>query len=269
MKKILSVIILLSAFLSTNAFSQAYPLPKFTVHITGGYGVPTGDFKMDIPPSTPLVEANRPDADNFPYYTKQLVVFGADGKLSLGARGNARVTFGIDYNMFSNNADGVFRIDAANTLAVTTFKPKVNVLSVQLGGEYAFQPTQKVNPFVGAALAANFFSGSFEFGREVRVKGVQRTGPMDMKSETRIGIVLNAGLDFRLSPQIGAVIGIKYHLINPIGKGADDETEIGANEIDLGDKEHVIDDGTTQAARSLSSFNGYAGISFFFGMLHK
>ena len=71
-----------------------------------------------------------------------------------------------------------------------------------------------------------------------------------------------------LSKSIGAIVGVKYHLINPLGKGADDPSEIGPNEIDLGDQEHT-EDGKTFAARSISSINGYAGVSFYFGAPKK
>ncbi|HMQ79269.1 MAG TPA: OmpW family outer membrane protein [Ignavibacteria bacterium] len=255
--------VLLCAFLLLSA-SAIYTQPKLTLHLTGGYGVPLGDFKTDLPPTSPVTEDNRADADYFPYFTKQLLNFGVDGKLAFGKQGNARVTMGLTYNMFSNNADAIFRINPNNDLAVTTFKPKVNVLSISLGGEWAFAPKKKVNPFLGAGVAANFFSGEFEFGREVRIKGAQRTGPMDMKSETRIGIIFDGGIDFHLSPQVGAIIGVKYHMINPLGKGADDPSEVGANEIDLGDQEHT-EDGKTFPNRTISSINGYVGVSFYFG----
>lgn len=255
--------VLLCAFLLFSA-SAVYTQPKLTLHLTGGYGVPLGDFKTDLPPTSPVTEDNRADADYFPYFTKQLLNFGIDGKLAFGKQGNARVTMGLTYNMFSNNADAIFRINPNNDLAVTTFKPKVNVLSISLGGEWAFAPKKKVNPFLGAGVAANFFSGEFEFGREVRIKGAQRTGPMDMKSETRIGIIFDGGIDFHLSPQVGAIIGVKYHMINPLGKGADDPSEVGANEIDLGDQEHT-EDGKTFPNRTISSINGYVGVSFYFG----
>ena len=263
MKKLLSVFILLASLISANAYSQAYPLPKVTLQISGGYGTPLGDFKTDIPATT------RADDEYFAYYTKQLVNFGATGKLSLGARGNARITFGITDNIFTNNTNAVFTADADGTLVTTNFKPKVNVLSVALGGEYAFSPTQKVNPYIGAQLAANFFSGDFTFGQTVFVKDALRTAPMDMKSETRIGLIFDGGMDFRLSPQVGANIGLKYHLINLIGAGADNEAEVGPNEIDLGDKAHVDGEGNSIPARSVSSISGYAGVTFFFGLLHK
>lgn len=261
MRKLSVLLFALLLVVSASTFAQ----PKVTLHLTGGYGVPLGDFKTDVPPTSPLTEDNRADADYFPYYTKQLINFGVDGKLAFGKQGNARVTFGLTYNMFSNSTDAVFRINPANELAVTTFKPKVNVISIALGGEWAFSPKKKVNPFIGVGVAANFFGGKFEFGREVRVKGEQRTGPMDMKSETRIGIIFDGGIDFHLAPQIGIIAGVKYHMINPLGKGADDPSEVGANEIDLGDQEHT-EDGKTFANRNISSINGYLGVSFYFGM---
>ncbi len=252
--KILITVLLTGIMFTTNIFAQ----PKFTIHLTGGYGVPLSDFKTDVPTT------ERADADWFPYYTKQLINFGADGKLAFGKKGNARVVFGLTYNMFSNSTDAILRIDTNGTTASVEFKPKVNVLSIYLGGEWAFMPKGKVNPFIGAGLAANFFSGKFEFGRDVFVKGAMRTEPMDMKSETRIGIIFDGGVDFMLSKNVGAIVGVKYHLINPLGKGADDPSEIGPNEIDLGDQEHT-EDNTTFAARSISSINGYVGVSFYFG----
>ncbi len=261
MRKLSVLLIALLLAVSASTFAQ----PKLTLHLTGGYGVPLGDFKTEVPATSPLTEDNRADADWFPYNTKQLINFGADGKLAFGKQGNARVTFGLTYNMFSNSTDAVFRIDTNNTLGVITFKPKVNVLSIALGGEWAFSPKKKVNPFIGVGVAANFFSGKFEFSQPVKVKGVMRTEPMDMKSETRIGIIFDAGIDFHLSPMVGIIAGLKYHMINPLGKGADDPSEVGANEIDLGDQEHT-EDGKTFATRNISSINGYLGVSFYFGM---
>lgn len=262
MKRLSFLLIITAIIFSINSIS--YSQPKLSLHLTGGYGVPLGDFKTTVPGISPISETNRADADYFPYYTKQLINFGIDGKLAIGKKGNFRVVLGATYNMFSNNTNAIFRANSNNDLIVTTFKPKVNIISISLGGEWAFMPKGKVNPFIGVGVAGNFFGGKFEFGQEVRIKGVQRTGPMDMKSETRIGIIFDGGVDIMLNKNIGAIVGIKYHMINPLGKGADDPTEVGPNEIDLGDMAHT-EDGNTFANRTISSFNGYVGVSFYFG----
>jgi outer membrane protein W len=262
MKRLNYLLIIIAVIFSINSIS--YSQPKISLHLTGGYGVPLGDFKVDVPTSTTV----RLDADDFPYYTKQLINFGADGKLAIGKKGNFRVVLGFGYNMFSNNTNGTFRVDTTTegtfVLGQTTFKPKVNVISINLGGEWGFMPKGKVNPFIGASIAGNFFGGKFEFGKSVFTKGAWRT-ELKMKSETRIGFIFDAGVDIMLSKQVGMIAGIKYHMINPLGKGADNEAEVAADEVDLGDKEHVRDDGTTSPNKSLSSFNGYLGVSFYFG----
>jgi hypothetical protein len=81
--------------------------------------------------------------------------------------------------------------------------------------------------------------------------------------------MFDAGVDFHVAPTIGIIAGVKYHMINPLGKGADDESEVAADEVDLGDKEHTRDDGTLSPNKNLGSFNGYIGVSFYFGMPKK
>ncbi|MCC6866486.1 MAG: hypothetical protein IT280_10050 [Ignavibacteria bacterium] len=252
--------ILFFIFILTTAVS-VFAQPKVTLNLIGGYGVPLGDFKVDVPTTGKI------DSDDLPYYTKQLITFGADGKLAIGKKGNFRVVLGLNYNMFSNNsATGTFKLDTINggVLGESGFKSKVNILSINLGGEWAFSPNKKINPFVGVRFAANFFSGKFEFDKQIYSRDAFRSG-FDMKSETRIGFIFDAGIDFKLSKQVGAIVGVNYHMINPLGKGADDESEVGRDEIDLGDKEHVRDNGTTSPNKSLSSINGYVGVSFYFG----
>ncbi|MEO8211086.1 MAG: hypothetical protein ABI840_11055, partial [bacterium] len=83
MRKLSVLLLTIFMSISVSVFAQ----PKLTLHLTGGYGTPLGDFKTDVPATTPLAESNRADADYFPYYTKQLVNFGADGKLAFGKKG--------------------------------------------------------------------------------------------------------------------------------------------------------------------------------------
>ena len=259
MKKMFSLLFIIAAIFSLN--TQTIAQPKVTLNLIGGYGVPLGDFKVDVPTTT------RADADEFPYYTKQFWNFGATGKLAFGQQGNWRVVFGLTDNMYSNSTNAMFYSDSNKTTLVnTSFEPKVNIFSIVLGGEYAFLPKGQANPFIGISMPINFFSGDFTFGQSVFVKGEQRTGPIDMKSETRVGLTFDGGAVFAVSKQVGIIAGLNYNIINLIGKGADDEEEIGPNEIDLGDAEHVLDDGVTNSpSKTLTSFGGYLGVSFFFG----
>src|SRR5258706_9161138 len=118
MKRLSSIFILLAVIFSISTI--AYSQPKLTINVTGGYGVPLGDFKTAVPdPGTPPVtDLNKADADFFPYYTKQLINFGLDGKLALGKKGNFRVVLGASYNMFSNSVDARFKADSTDVNGV-------------------------------------------------------------------------------------------------------------------------------------------------------
>lgn len=258
MKKIFTLLFITAVIFSFN--TKSFAQPKLTFSLTGGYGAPLGDFTQDIPTT------ERADADNFPYYTNKMWNIYGQGKLATGKSGNFRAVFGIGYNMFSNSTNAIFKADSTGTLVTTSFEPNVNVLTIALGGEWAFLPKGQVNPFVGLDMAINFFGGDFTFGQPVYVKGAERTSPMDMKSETRVGLIFDGGVDFMVSKQVGITTGLNFNILNLIGKGADDEAEIGPNEIDLGDSEHTLDDGVTVSpSKTLTSINGYLGVSFYFG----
>jgi hypothetical protein len=81
MKKFNAILLLVGILFSLHSITT-YAQPKVTLHITGGYGVPLGEFKLEVPTD------RRADADTFPYFTKQLINFGADGKLAIGKKGN-------------------------------------------------------------------------------------------------------------------------------------------------------------------------------------
>jgi len=229
--------ILFSLLILCLLAGSIYSQPKFTINLTGGYSAPLGDFKQPLD-TVP---------EGFPYMMKSGINFGIDGKLAIGKKGNIRVVFGANYNMFKNSG----------TTVVGQFNPKINIFVISLGGEYAFSPSKsKINPFIGLDFTANFFSGSFD------LPGDPHT---NMKSETRIGIQPGAGIDFALSKNVGAVLGLKYHIVNLIGAGADNESQIAANEIDLGDKPHTLADGTTSKAKTVSYIQVYAGVSLYIG----
>ena len=226
-----------------------YSQPKLTINVVGGYSAPLQDFKLyDF--TGDIMKDTVPE--NFPYKMKTGFSFGVDGKLAIGKKGNFRVVFGAMYNMFSNS--GTINDSAAGTY---TLKLKMHVLTISLGGEWAFMPSKhKINPFVGLDITGNFFGGTIT---------PQTNGVDTYKSETRIGIQPGAGIDFVLSKQVGAVLGVKYHLMNLIGAGADDPSQVAPNEVDLGDKPHTLADGTTSTSKHLSYFQVYAGVSFYFG----
>ena len=113
-------------------------------------------------------------------------------------------------------------------------------------------------------------------GGKIEASG-DTTFNLQRKSESRFGVIANAGVDIKLNKSMGAVIGVKYALTNLIGKKTDitttstntltDDEETGSSslrEVGLNDEES-----TNNRAKSLVYIQFYAGISFYFGQVLK
>lgn len=141
----------------------------------------------------------------------------------------------------------------------------MNMLTTSLGIEYAFQPKEKYNFFIGTDLTANFFSGSFNY--EPPLTGIP---DISLEPATRFGLQFNLGTEAALNENIGIVVGMKYHLANLIGKDSDTSTfsVLLPNERPLNDGEYTYA-GNTVSAKNISYVQFYAGIIFFLNQQRK
>lgn len=253
----LIIITTLVLMFSVSLFSQT----KYNIVIFGGYTMPVADLKGDFPDTmgTTLLNFNKSST----LLTKSGFNIGAIGKYCVDTLGKAKLTAGINYNSLSGSKD------YPRTTATLTYKNKVTIFTISAGAEYNFFPKKKFNLFAGLDLAANFFSGKIEASGDSSFT-IQR------KSESRFGVIVNAGVDIKLNKSIGAVVGVKYALTNLIGKKTEITTTItpftddeqggnsSLNEIGLNDA-----DNSSNRSKSLNYIQFYAGISFYFGGLLK
>lgn len=263
MRSILQIIIsALVLVFSVSLFSQT----KYNIIIFSGYTMPVADLKGDFPDKmgTTLLNFNKSST----LLTKNGFNISAIGKYCVDTLGKAKLTAGFNYNSLSGSKD-YQRTSATLTYATLTYKNKVNIFTISLGAEYSFFPKKKFNLFAGLDLAANFFSGKIEASGDT-------TFTIQRKSESRFGVIVNAGVDIKLNKSLGAVVGLKYALTNLIGKKTDiitttstitDDEQGGTsslNEIGLNDA-----DSSSNKSKSLYYLQIYAGLSFYFGELIK
>lgn len=241
MKKLVALFIVVAAFLSINN-STLLSQPQLKVHLTGGYNVPLPDLKGEFGDSADAVNT---------LLMKNGFNAGADLKYYLGKKRNVGLTLSVGYNSFSNSLDST----------TYTAKSKLNSITVGLGAEYNFMPKGKTQPFLGLELTGNFYSGNTTFtptsGTEIK---------SDLKSASRFGIAVGGGLDFAFSKSVGAVIGVKYHMSNLLGK--DSATSTTTGEYTLIDKEFSVGS-VTVPSKSISFIQLYAGVSFFLNQPKK
>lgn len=254
MKKVLLLVALY--FLTQTLISQT----KWQINFYGNYSLPTADLEGTFPDT--LGTAGKLDFSTAKtLLTKTGFGFGSQVKYCVDTTGNARLTAGLSYNMFSGSKE--YPIVNKPT---RTYKSKVNLFTISAGAEYSLNPEKKISPFFGIDLAANFFGGSIES------KG-DTTFTIDRSKETRIGIIANTGVNVMVSKNIGLMLGVKYSLTNLIGKSTEivtrttntttDEEETGSVvffELPLNDAESG-----SNKSKTFSFFQFYAGVSINFG----
>ena len=234
----IQTVILLLLFRACAGYSQ----PRFTMQFTGGYSLPLPDLKGEFGPTRATFTENNPDTAT--YYITNGLNFGVYGKKAFGKGGNFRVVGSLIFNYFYQNKE------YKDSNSFITNKLKLNILAVTLGGEWSFiSKNSKINPFAGADIMFNFFSGSFH-----SEEGTTTTD-LTLQSATRFGIQMGGGVDFRFSYNIGSVIGFKYSIANLIGKS--EGTDVGTT--------YALSDVRFGKNRTISYLQLYAGVSFYFG----
>lgn len=228
-------------------FLQPYSLKaQFTIQLIGGYNLPLPDFNGKFPD-----DANK---NPYPYFQKYGFSFGVNGKWHITKERNIGITLSASYTMFSS---GELNLEVAEV--TQTFK--FNLLQVGVGGEYTFFPKNKINPFIGAELTLNYFTGKTESS-----SAPARRSDSKLTPATRFGFNAGIGLDYTITRQIGIVIGSKYHIANLIGK--DNNYSSTTNEYTLLDGEFNYETNTWKS-RTISYLQFYAGVSFYLGKLFK
>lgn len=256
--KLFITALFLSALFNFQVVSQT----KWNLTFTGGYSLPVADLKGSFPDTlgtTSLLNFEKSGT----LLTSGGFNIGAIAKYCVDSTGKARFTGGFNYNSFSGS------MDYKRTSATLTYKNKVNIFTISAGAEYGLFPKKKINPFLGLDLAINFYSGKIEASGD-------STFTIKRKSESRFGVIANAGADIKLNKSIGIVIGVKYALTNLIGKKTEltnltqpltDDIEPGTGltkELGLNDEES-----SNNPSKTLNYVQFYAGISFYFGKLIK
>lgn len=240
-------------------FISIYPQSKYSVSFYGGYSLPLADLKGSFPDT--LSEGNYLNfKKSNTLLTSSGFNIGAVGKYTVDTLGKARLTAGINYNTFSGSKD------YPRLNGTLTYKNTLNIITVSAGAEYNFFPSKKINPFAGIDLTANFYSGKIEASGDSTFK-------ITRKNESRFGVIINAGAEYKLSKSLSVIGGVKYALTNLIGRKSDAEitlppvtddeepgSTIGSKELPLNDAETP-----TNLAKSIYYIQFYAGVTFYFG----
>jgi hypothetical protein len=249
LKKINTILAILVIMFAVNTLkAQTYAVPKWNIHIHGGYTMGLPDLKGDYPADL------KSGKDPSPYFTKNGFNFGADVKYYVDKKSTLGIMLTLTYTMLSSGDIGVSESDSA--YGTGTYRANMNIMTIGVGAEYDFAPKRPANPFVNVQFTTNIIGGNTKF--DASAGSTKSSYTADMTSAVRFGAMFGAGVDVKLSKSVGVVIGGRYAFANLFGK---DSTGGTATTYGLNDKET-----TTTKSRKMAYLQFYAGMSFYFGM---
>ncbi len=237
-RKILLLFILSAIILTGKINSQ----PVVTVSLTGGLTVPLGVLYSRFGDT---YNSFAPKTDET-YYMTGGFNYGVNFKNGIGKKRMFRFTGELNFSVMSQSKD----------YDTGTIKLRQSFLSIGFGGEWNLAPRRGwFNPFVGAEIDANFFSGNLQ---QVLLS---TTNTYTMNSTVRFGFALGGGMDIQFHQSVGVLVGIKYFMANVFGKKSENAT---GTTYGLDDGQHGFA-GVSYPARNINVLQIYGGFSYYFG----
>ncbi|MBS1514365.1 MAG: outer membrane beta-barrel protein [Bacteroidetes bacterium] len=217
MKKIIPFILLALFAFTSKGFSQ-FDQPSFQLGV--GLAMPLDQMKGDNYLSTAtsngfqVTQVDTVDflRNNFGAKTG----FNVFGKAKINfdkfniVRGVGQIGF-TSFNSFQQAQSGNYVINYAgqNFLLPASYNYNLNALNISLGLEIAPTSfTNVVSPYAGGYISFNNFS--MELNRTENSYDTTRF----KASGFRIGVNLDAGIEFKVNPQMGFALGFKYDFGN-------------------------------------------------------
>jgi hypothetical protein len=137
-------------------------------------------------------------------------------------------------------------------------------LSVGFGLQYSASAVNALIPFTGIELCYRKISGFYNQNPQF-VTGQNSLGntTFDINPVSRLGIGIDAGVDYRISKYLGFVFGGKFNISNLIGKNSEKTME--KNKINFLDKAAPELNSNLNSSRNFSYFELYIGFVVFAG----
>lgn len=234
---------------ASKGFSQ---FDKPTIQLGFGISEPYNDLQGTYYTNEILgafyVQTINPDFMTNNYGAKTGLNFFGKGKINFDKYSIVRGVFGLNFNTFNTFESaqsgniGVQVININNQLDTVLTSITNNYtfsnFSIALGLEIAPTSfTNIVSPFFGASLAFNFMNGNLS-----RTENGVDTVSLEF-SDFRMGINFDAGIEAKVSQNIGFALGLKYDLGNLFFQNTSgsiaDAVEYGKSNASINDAEGI------------------------------
>lgn len=271
----LIVVSLSSVFTQDLKNNSTYKPPLFIFELAGHFNVPVFDTRGDLP-------------DFFTFKNYGLVYgigFHFNVKYAANKKGTLFPYFSFGFCQLQNDDNSSAYLDSniiKNGYPLsgnTTYGNRINgtsilalrIMHVGLGLQYYFSSSHRLLPYAGAEIDYNNIWGFYE-QTPTTVAGSAPGGKtyFQINNASRVGLGVDLGMDYRITKNLGFVLGTKFKIANLFGKSSDktnpaSETPGDLNKMNLLDKSAPELNSNLSNSRNISYFEFYIGFSVFTG----
>ena len=256
-------------------FKKSFSPPRFIFELAGSFNVPVGSARGEMI-----------DFFNFQNYgLVHGIGFHFNAKYAANKSGSLYPFITGGFSQLQNNDLQRVYIDSniiANGYPLpgsTTYNGTMGGLSILalrniyagIGIQYILNTKHNVLPFAGIEIDYNRIWGFYEQTPNA-VAGNQPAAirTFNINSATRFGAGVDAGMDYRISQNLGFVFGVQYRIANLFGKKSEATKPASQNPSDLNSM-NLLDDAASglnsnlSQSRNISYFQFYLGFSVFAG----
>jgi hypothetical protein len=277
------ILLMVTAFLIGQTYSVTsqeppskikYFPPRFIFELSGSFNLPVQDAYGHLQDFFTFKDYGLVHGIGFHFNIK----YAANKKaalfpyISLGFAQLQNNDFGIAF-IDSNNISSGYPLPGSATYNAT---PGNSVLMIRdfyagIGVQYIFRTSKPVMPFAGILLDYNYLWGYYVQTPNIPIgenPAAQET--FTIRSTSRAGIGAEAGIDYRISQNLGFVFGTRYKLSNLFGKSSDyvkpvSEDPGSKNTMTLLDKADTGLNTNLNKSRNLAYLEFYLGFAIFIG----
>jgi outer membrane protein assembly factor BamD len=233
------LLVLLTFFISFSLQAQ----PKIILDFDLDYGWPLSSFK-DWRPAIGYTTLDGSHGLKFG------LGFSGHFKYAFNDSRSVRLVGGLTLNRFLNQ-------NFSRIASTHTDNTDMYIFSPAVGIEYGLNPFGKLAPYAGIDLTGSYLSGGMSWS-PYQVG----TTSIDINPTWRLGLQLGVGANYNFTKKIALVVGLKYHMVNLIGKKAD-TTGFGQGTVNLNDDGYIYKN-TNYGQTDINYVKIYLGIAFNF-----
>ena len=251
-----------------------YNSPRFIIELGGHYNVP-------------VLQAYGHLQDYFTFQNFGLVQgigFHLNVKYAANKKANIFPYFTFGFCQLQNDDPGLAFIDSN---AIQSGYPlpgnlvyhstpgnsllAMRILNLGLGVQYYFSTKHPVLPFAGVEVDYNRIWGFYEQEPYAKTgNGTIARTTFNFVPASRIGMGIDAGIDYRITDNLGFVFGTKFKLANLFGKSSQSTnpasvTPDDKNKLPLLDASATNLNSNLTTSRNITYFEFYLGFSVFVG----